>query len=88
MLHLISPHRVSTAELQIRRDNRYNVEIFLHQSMPCDPSLEPSHRDGSIAGHNVCFHREIRKNISKLSSLFLVIWSVVGWLVVFGLTAL
>ena len=30
----------------------------------CDPLLEPSHRDGSNGGHNICFHSEIRTNVS------------------------
>ena len=30
-----------------------------------------------MKGHNICFHREIRKIISELSSLLLPIWSSV-----------
>ena len=38
------------SELQTRRGNRYNLWIIFpnpHKNICCDPSLEPSHRDGS-----------------------------------------
>ena len=35
--------------------------LFLHQSMCCDHSSEPSRRDGSDGGHKIYFHREVRE---------------------------
>ena len=41
--------------------------LFLKENTCCDPSLEPSCRDGSNKGHNIgFFYREIRENIPKL----------------------
>ena len=30
------------------------ISIFLHKNIFCDPSLEPSGRNGSVEGHNIC----------------------------------
>ena len=60
----------------------------------CDPSLEPSHRDGSNDGPQICFYGKIWINIPKLSLLPVLIWrtaansSKMVALVVLGLTAL
>ena len=40
--------------------------LFLKENIHCDPSLEPSRRDGSNKGHNIGFCGEIRENIPKL----------------------
>ena len=52
--------------LQIRKAKRDKLEIIFHicplKRILC-PSLEPSRRDGSNAGHNICFCWEIRKII-------------------------
>ena len=44
----------------------------------CDPLLEPSHRDGSNGGHNICFHSEIRTNVSIILKEPHFIWSSEG----------
>ena len=51
--------KVSTAGIQIRRSNEDNSEIiflFLNENIHCDPSLEPSQRDGSNEGIQYMFH--------------------------------
>ena len=45
----------ATAVLQIRRGIRDNLGITIHISIFCDPSLEPSHQDLLIRGHNIRF---------------------------------
>ena len=53
------------SELQIRRSNRYNLEIIFHLSPKnifCDPSLEPSRRDGSNEGSQHMFSLGNKKN--------------------------
>ena len=52
-------------ELQIRRSNIYNLEIIFHISpinIFCDPSLEPSRRDGSNEGSQHMFSLGNKKN--------------------------
>ena len=47
------PNSVDTAELQIRggiEDNSKVIFLFLIKNICCDPSLEPSQRDGSNDG--------------------------------------
>ena len=54
-----------TSELQIRRSNRYNLEIIFHispKNIFCDPSLEPSRRDGSNEGSQHMFSLRNKKN--------------------------
>ena len=52
--------------LQIRRDNRDNFGIIIHIStiinIFCDPSLEPTHRDGSNEGSQYMFSLRNKKN--------------------------
>ena len=46
------------SKLQIRRGDTNNLEIFflfLIENIYCDPSLEPSRRDGSNEDDNLCF---------------------------------
>ena len=51
--------------LQIRSGNRDNLGIishFLHKYILCDPSLEPSRRDGSNEGSQYMFSMRNKKN--------------------------
>ena len=51
--------------LQIRRGNRDNLGSIIHISPSnvfCDPSLEPSHRDGSTEGSQPMFLMRNKKN--------------------------
>ena len=48
--------------LQIKRGNRDNLGKFFHKSIFCDPSLEPSHRDGSNDGSQHMFSLRNKKN--------------------------
>ena len=41
--------------------------LFLNENICCDTSLEPSRRDGSDEGHNICFNGIMWKTIPKLS---------------------
>ena len=36
-------------------DNLGQIFLFLHETICCDPSSEPSRRDGSGEGNNICF---------------------------------
>ena len=48
-------------QLQIRGDIEHNskmIFLFLEENICCDPSLEPSQRDGSNDGSQVCFFTE------------------------------
>ena len=64
------PHKVAHeiclwAVLQIRRGNRDNLGIISHLTLEnifCDPSLEPSHRDGSNEGSHYMFLLRYEKN--------------------------
>ena len=50
--------------LQIRRGNRDNLGIIshiFHKNILCDPSLEPSHRDGSNEGSQYMFSLRNKK---------------------------
>ena len=50
--------KLSESELQIRQGNEDNsniVFLFLNQNICCDPSLEPSQRDGSNDGSQNMF---------------------------------
>ena len=50
--------------------------MFLHKNIFCEPSLEPSHRDGSNEGSQHMFSlRNKKKNIFELSSVLPLIWS-------------
>ena len=47
---------------QVRGAIKDTSKIFflsLNENVCCDPSLEPSRRDGSIDGYNIRFKREI-----------------------------
>ena len=48
--------------LQIKRDNRDNYTIFVPKNISCDPSLEPSHPDGSNEGSQHMFSLRNKKN--------------------------
>ena len=67
----------SDLELQIRGGivDMKRISLFLNENIYCDPSLEPSQRDGSNDGSQHIFHREIWKIILKLFLLPLLIWS-------------
>ena len=67
----------SRAELQISRGikDKTFFFLFLHENICCDPSLEPSRRDGSNDGSQNTFYGEIWLIIPKLSLLPLLIWS-------------
>ena len=67
-------------------DGRYRLKYCLigqlnpkqatnHKNIFCDPSLEPSRRDGSNESHNICFHGKIRNIIIELSSIPSLVWS-------------
>ena len=49
--------------------------LFLKENICCDPSLEPSRRDGSNGGSQYMFYGEMWLFIPKLSLLLLLIWS-------------
>ena len=57
--------------LQIRRGNRDNFKIIslmrLNKNIFCDPSLEPSCRDGSNEGSQHMFLLKNKKNYPPLS---------------------
>ena len=62
-------------EIQIRGCTENKSKIFFlfpNENICCDPSLEPSQRDGSNEGNNICFCGEIGIIILKLP---LLIWS-------------
>ena len=71
----------SLAVLQIRRSNRYNLEIIFHispKNIFWDPSLEPSHRDGSNEGSQHMFSLKNKKNylwIIPVTPSYLELWS-------------
>ena len=55
--------------LQIRTGNRNNSEIIIHifpYIIFCDPSLEPSHRDGSKEGSQHMFSFINKKNYPQI----------------------
>ena len=57
--------RLENTVLQIRKSNRDNLGIISHISPSkhiCDPSLEPSHRDGSNEGLQHMFLMRNKKN--------------------------
>ena len=57
--------RLLLSVLQIRRGNRDNlgiIHIFLHKSKFCDPSVEPSHQDGSNEGSQHMFSLRNKRN--------------------------
>ena len=56
-----------------------NLSI-LHKNICCDPSSEPSHRDGSDDQWSQHIVSEIRKIIPQLSSNTPLIYLLVGWL--------
>ena len=63
---------------QVRRGYRDDLGIIVHifhTNIFCDPSLEPSRRDGSNEGSQRMFLLRNRKNIFELSSIAPVIWS-------------
>ena len=63
------------AVLQIRRGITDNLG-FLHKNIFCDPSLEPSRREGFNEGSQHMFSlRNKKKNIFELSSIPPLIWS-------------
>ena len=78
---------VGVPVLQIKRDNRDNLGIISHisprKNIFCDTSLEPSRRDGSNEGHNICFHREIRNITFELSAISLLSGGLVYTLTIF-----
>ena len=41
--------------MPLQRDLTVQFFLFLNENICCDPSLEPSHREGSNDGHNICF---------------------------------
>ena len=45
------------------------LTIFLHKNICCDPSLEPSYRDGSNEGSQHMFSLKNKKIIFELSSI-------------------
>ena len=49
--------------------------LFLKENLCCDPSLEPSRRDGSNDGSLNMFYGEIRIIIPKFPQLPLLIWT-------------
>ena len=49
--------------------------LFLNKNICCDPSLEPSHRDGSNGGSQNMFLWRNMVIIPKLSLLPLLTWS-------------
>ena len=60
-------HTVQTKTvLQIRRSNKDNlgiiIHIFFYKNIFCDPSLEPSDRDGSNDGSQHMFLLKNKKN--------------------------
>ena len=64
------------AVLQIRMDNRDNFGIFIHiirKKHICDPSLEPSHRDGSNEGPQHMFSFRNKKKSSLNYSQYLLL---------------
>ena len=57
------------AVFQIRRGSRDILGIIstvLHKSIYCDPSLEPSRRDGSDEGSQHMFSMRNKKNFTEL----------------------
>ena len=69
-----------TAELQVRAGIEDNSEIvfLLNTKICCDPSLEPSQRDASDKGYNICFNEEVWKIIPKLSLFSLLVHFLSG----------
>ena len=57
-------HKTDVSVLQIRRGYRDNfgIIISLHHNIFYDPSLEPSHRDGSNEGSQHMFSLRNKKN--------------------------
>ena len=47
--------------------------LFLNENISCDPSLEPSRRDGSNDRHKICFYGGVWKIFPELSLLPLLI---------------
>ena len=45
------------------------IFLFLKENIYCDPSLEPSRRDGSNDGSQICFHGKIWINIPNVPIL-------------------
>ena len=57
--------QIFLAELQVRKGNKGNLGKISHISQKnlfCDPSLEPSHRDGSNDGSQHMFSLRNKKN--------------------------
>ena len=62
-----------------QRDDLGMVSVLLCENVCCDPSLEPSRRDGSNEGpQHIFFCWEMGEIIFDLSSIPLLIWSS-GW---------
>ena len=76
-LQAIAFEKLQKPELQIRGVMRIIQKyffLFLNENICCDPSLEPSRRDGSNDGHKICFYGEIWLIIPKLSLFPPLIW--------------
>ena len=54
-------------------DNSKIFFLFINENICCDPSLEPSRRDGSNDGSQDMFYGEIWLSIPELSLLSLLI---------------
>ena len=54
---------------------QWSFFLFLIENVCCGPSLEPTCRDSSNEGHNICLYGIIRKIFHKLSLSPLLIWS-------------
>ena len=54
--------------------------LFLNENICCDYSLEPSRRDGSDEGHNICLNGEIWKIVPNFSLLAFLILSTAEYM--------
>ena len=55
-----------------KKGNRDNLEIILHENIHCDPSLEPSHRDGSNERSHCMFSLRNKKNYIRIILGFVI----------------
>ena len=53
-------------------DNFGIIILIFHLNICCDPSLEPSDRDGSNVGQNICFHGNLTGIIPSYHQLPLI----------------